>query len=94
MGEWGQLAQHAMNIFNFLTIAYFFAGNGIYTILMLVSLGSALVYNRRLAYQGLQELRDSPATPLAENVKIHLDFEKQLDIHFSQLLRVTHGIGR
>lgn len=63
MGDWGQLAQHAMNIFNFLTIAYFFAGNGVYTILMLVSLGSALTYNRKLAYQGLQELRHSPATP-------------------------------
>lgn len=63
MGHWGELAQRGMDIFNFLTIAYFFAGNGVYTILMLVSLGSALVYNRRLAYQGLQELRDSPVTP-------------------------------
>ncbi|MGH9344220.1 MAG: glycosyltransferase family 2 protein [Terriglobia bacterium] len=63
MGNWGEIAQRAMDIFNILIIAYFFAGNGIYTILMLVSLGSALVYNHRLAYQSLQELRNSPATP-------------------------------
>ncbi len=54
-----------MNMFNALTIAYFFAGNGIYTFLMGLSLASAISYNRRLAYRGPGELRDlGAALPL------------------------------
>lgn len=60
---WQGLAQHALILFNWLTIAYFFAGNGVYTLLMVVSLAYAVVYNRRLSYHGLQELRESGATP-------------------------------
>ncbi|MGH9407530.1 MAG: glycosyltransferase family 2 protein [Terriglobia bacterium] len=63
MGEWARLIQHAMNMFNLVTVAYFFVGNGVYTVLMLISLGSALAYNRRLAFQGLHDLRESSATP-------------------------------
>lgn len=63
MPHWSEFAQHAMDVFNVLAIAYFFAGNGVYTLLMLVSLGSAFAYNRRLDYHGLDELRRSPATP-------------------------------
>ncbi len=58
--EWGQ---HALNIFNALTIAYFFAGNCIYSLLMAVSLVSAFFHHRRQPYQGLHELRDLRATP-------------------------------
>ncbi len=50
-------------MFNALTIAYFFAGNGIYTFLMGLSLLSAISYNRRLAYRGFSELRDPGAAP-------------------------------
>ena len=60
---WRQGFIHMMNIFNLLIVAYFFLANGGYTILMGLSLGSLLVYNRRLAYQGLEELRDSVVTP-------------------------------
>lgn len=60
---WQELAQHVLNLFNVLTIAYFFAGNGVYTLLMVVSLAYAFVYNRRLSYHGLQELRESGVTP-------------------------------
>lgn len=60
---WQEALQHGMNMFNALTIAYFFAGNGIYTFLMGLSLVSALAYNRRLSYRGPGELRDLGATP-------------------------------
>lgn len=63
MAAWHELAQRALHLFNLLTILYFFAGNGIYTVLMLVSIGSAWVYNRRRAYEDLREIRDSPSTP-------------------------------
>ncbi|MGH9455422.1 MAG: glycosyltransferase family 2 protein, partial [Terriglobia bacterium] len=54
---------HLLDILNSLTICYFFAGNGAYTLLMLGSLASVLVYNRRLAYQGLGDLSESVTTP-------------------------------
>lgn len=63
MEAWQVFAQHVLNMLNVLTITYFFVGNGVYTLLMLVSLTSAFIYNRRLAYQGLHELRDSESTP-------------------------------
>ncbi len=61
--EWRDLFIHLMNIFNMLIVAYFFLANGGYTILMALSLSSLLIYNRRLRYQGLEELRDSVVTP-------------------------------
>lgn len=60
---WRQAFIHTMNIFNIIIVAYFFLANGGYTFMMGLSLGSLLVYNRRLAYQGLEELRDSVVTP-------------------------------
>lgn len=52
-----------MDVVNVLAIVYFFVGNGVYTLLMLISIVSAVAYNRRLGYQGLDGLRGSPATP-------------------------------
>lgn len=63
MPSWDAFAQHALNIFNALVIAYFFAGNGVYTVLMLISVRSALADNRRLGSQDFSQLRRSPATP-------------------------------
>ncbi len=63
MGEWRQIFIHAMNMFNVVIVAYFFAANGVYTLLMIVSLGWVWLHNRRLAYQGLDEIRESPVTP-------------------------------
>ena len=57
MGEWRELFIHAMNMFNVIIVSYFFIGNGVYTGLMALSLVSVWIYNRRLAYQGLDELR-------------------------------------
>jgi cellulose synthase/poly-beta-1,6-N-acetylglucosamine synthase-like glycosyltransferase len=63
--DWRQLFYHIMNMFNVLIIAYFFIGNGIYTFLMILSLISVWIHNRRLTYQGLDELRESVVTPPA-----------------------------
>ncbi|MGH6628277.1 MAG: glycosyltransferase family 2 protein, partial [Burkholderiales bacterium] len=54
-----------MNMFNVVIVSYFFMANGMYTILMLVSLVSVWLHNRRLTYQGLDQLRESPVTPPA-----------------------------
>ncbi len=63
MEEFRQIFFHLMNMFNVLIVAYFFIGNGIYTVLMVASLISVWLHNRRLAYQGLNELRESVVTP-------------------------------
>lgn len=65
MEEWRQVFYHAMNMFNVVIVSYFFMANGIYTLLMLISLGSVWLHNRRLSYQGLDELRESAVTPPA-----------------------------
>jgi cellulose synthase/poly-beta-1,6-N-acetylglucosamine synthase-like glycosyltransferase len=63
--DWRQFFYHAMNMFNVLIVSYFFVGNGVYTLLMVVSLASVWLHNRRLSYQGLDDLRDSVVTPPA-----------------------------
>ena len=65
MEEWRQVFYHAMNMFNVVIVSYFFMANGVYTLLMLLSLGSVWLHNRRLTYQGLDELRESAVTPPA-----------------------------
>lgn len=65
MEEWRQFFYHGMNMFNVLIVSYFFVANGIYTVLMVMSLGSVWLHNRRLAYHGLDELRESVVTPPA-----------------------------
>ncbi len=63
MEVWRQIFIHGMNMFNLFIVSYFFIGNGVYTLLMVLSLGSVWLYNRRLAYQGMDEIRESPVTP-------------------------------
>ena len=63
MEEWRQIFYHAMNMFNVVIVSYFFLANGTYSVLMLLSLGSVWLHNRRLTYQGLDELRESAVTP-------------------------------
>ncbi|MGA2628635.1 MAG: glycosyltransferase [Terriglobia bacterium] len=65
MEEWRQIFYHAMNMFNVLIVSYFFLANGTYTLLMIVSLVSVWLHNRRLGYLSLDELRESPVTPPA-----------------------------
>ena len=63
MELWRQIFIHGMNMFNLLIVSYFFIGNGVYTLLMVLSLATVWLYNRRLAYQDVDELRESPVTP-------------------------------
>src|SRR5437870_1515088 len=63
--DWRQLFYHSMNMFNVVIVSYFFVGNGVYTLLMVVSLVSVWIHNRRLAYQGLDDIRESVITPPA-----------------------------
>ena len=63
MEEWRTVFYHAMNMFNVLIVSYFFLANGTYTLLMVISLGSVWLHNRRLLYQGLDAIRESAVTP-------------------------------
>jgi cellulose synthase/poly-beta-1,6-N-acetylglucosamine synthase-like glycosyltransferase len=63
--DWRQVFYHVMNMFNVLIVSYFFLGNGIYTGLMILSLLATWLHNRRLSYQGLDEIRESVVTPPA-----------------------------
>ena len=47
-----------MVLFNLLILSYFVAGNGVYTALMVMSLKAIWLHSRRVAYQGLTEVRD------------------------------------
>lgn len=60
---WREIFTHIMNMFTLVIVAYFFVANGGYTLLMILSLGSVWLHNRRLVYQDLDELRDSVVTP-------------------------------
>ncbi len=63
MELWRQIFIHGMNMFNLFIVSYFFIGNGVYTLLMVLSLGAVWLYNRRLAYQDMDEIRESAVTP-------------------------------
>lgn len=63
MEAWRQVFYHAMNMFNALIVSYFFLASGMYTLLMIWSLIAVWLHNRRLAYQGFNELRESVVTP-------------------------------
>ena len=63
MNTWGPLFEHALVFFNLLLLSYFVVGNGLYTVLMVMSLRATWLHSRRLAYQGLSELRGSSLTP-------------------------------
>ena len=54
---------NAVDFFNLLLAVYFVIGNGIYTLLMLLSAVSVWLHMRRRTYEGLRELRESPLTP-------------------------------
>ncbi len=57
------LLVHWITGFNLIVLSYFFLGNGIYTILMILSLRATWVHIRQMAYHGLDALRISPLTP-------------------------------
>jgi len=63
MPEWKLVFSHSLSVLNILLASYFLAGNGIYTLFMLVSLVSVWLNNQRTAYLGLDDLRRSVVTP-------------------------------
>ncbi len=63
MLEWRLWFSHSLIVFNILLASYFVAGNGIYTLLMMLSLVSGWLNNRRLAYENLDYFRKSAVTP-------------------------------
>src|SRR5437773_5466492 len=63
MAELRLLLREGLAIFNVLLASYFIAGNGVYTLLMVMSLASVWLHNRRLAYEGLDQLNESTVTP-------------------------------
>jgi hypothetical protein len=63
MDMWGSLFEHTLILFNLLILSYFVVGNGVYTALMVMSVRAIWIHSRRLAYQGLSELRGSSLTP-------------------------------
>ena len=51
------------NIFNNIIVLYFFLANGSYTVLMVISFVHVWLYQMKVGYAGLQEVRESPVTP-------------------------------
>ncbi len=63
MTEWKPIVEQVLHVFNLVLAAYFVAGNGTYTFLLLAALGTVWVHSRKAGYEGLQSLRESPVTP-------------------------------
>lgn len=61
--EWREFIRDGLNVFNAVVCSYFILANGIYTVLMLLALRGVWVHMRRLAYQGLDQVRESAVTP-------------------------------
>ncbi|HXJ94747.1 MAG TPA: glycosyltransferase [Terriglobia bacterium] len=57
------LVHNVVNAYFVVLAAYFIAGNGVYTLLMFLSIASVWLHKRSRAYEGLHLLRQSPATP-------------------------------
>jgi len=72
MLEWRLWFSHSLIVFNILLASYFVAGNGIYTLLMMLSLVSGWLNNRRLAYENLEYFRKSAVTPPVTLSLIHI----------------------
>jgi len=63
MGPLRSFLDDGVTVFNLFVLSYFFLGNGIYTLLMLLSLRATWLHVRKMTYQGLGTLRHSPLTP-------------------------------
>lgn len=63
MPNWKVIAEQALHVLNVVLAGYFIAGNGTYSLLMLVSLVSVWVHSQKAGFEGLHQLRESPATP-------------------------------
>jgi cellulose synthase/poly-beta-1,6-N-acetylglucosamine synthase-like glycosyltransferase len=63
MPDWKIIAEQALHVLNIVLAAYFIAGNGTYTLLMLVSLGSVWVNSQKAGWEGPNHQLESPMNP-------------------------------
>lgn len=63
MTGWKLLLEQSLDVFNILLASYFILGNGVYTVLMVMSFVAVWANNRRRDSLGIEELRHSPVTP-------------------------------
>jgi len=60
---WTHFVHHSLGVLNLVIISYFLVGNGVYSLLMGISLVKVWLRSRELPLQGLEALRHSPAAP-------------------------------
>jgi cellulose synthase/poly-beta-1,6-N-acetylglucosamine synthase-like glycosyltransferase len=63
MAEWRIITEQALRLLNLVLAGYFVAGNGTYTLLLLMSLVSVWVRSHRSGWEGPHQLLASPVTP-------------------------------
>ena len=78
------------NIFNNIIILYFFAANGSYTILMFLSFAHVWLYQMRISYAGLQEVRESPVTPPVTVIVPAFNEENSIILTVESLLHLDY----
>jgi len=60
---WRPFVHHGLGVLNLVIISYFLAGNGVYSLLMGISLVRVWLRSRELPFQALEALRHSQAAP-------------------------------
>ena len=78
------------NIFNNIIVLYFFLTNGSYTILMLMSFAHVWLYQMRIGYAGLQEVRESPVTPPVSVIVPAFNEENSIILTVESLLQMDY----
>ena len=63
MAEWRIIAEQVLRVLNVVLACYFIAGNGTYTVLILVSLVSVWVHSQRVGGEGPHRLLELSVTP-------------------------------
>jgi cellulose synthase/poly-beta-1,6-N-acetylglucosamine synthase-like glycosyltransferase len=78
------------NIFTNIIVLYFFLANGSYTVLMVMSFVHIWLYQKRIGYAGLQEVRDSPVTPPVSVIVPAFNEENSIILTVESLLRLDY----
>ncbi|MGH9782965.1 MAG: glycosyltransferase family 2 protein, partial [Terriglobia bacterium] len=78
------------NIFNNIIVLYFFLANGSYTILMVMSFIHIWLYQLRIGYAGLQEVRESPVTPPVSVIVPAFNEENSIILTVESLLKLDY----
>lgn len=78
------------NIFNNIIVLYFFLANGSYTILMVMSFVHVWLYQLRIGYAGLQEVRESPVTPPVTVIVPAFNEENSIVLTVESLLKLDY----